>query len=252
MPTKNRLLPFALFLLPLSCGVNDDNTVTNFKPAPAAPAAAAPDAAAPAGDAASQDRALAAIDAFIAEQGPKAKTGNWRLALEKPPKVEFDPAHAYVWHMQTNKGEIGITLLPATAPMHVSSTIYLARLGFYDGLPFHRVINGFMAQGGCPLGTGSGNPGYQYAGEFDPDVQHDKAGKLSMANAGPGTDGSQFFLTFRDTQYLNGKHTIFGEVSSGMDVVRALEACGSQSGRTTEPLKMERTWIEVKPTAASK
>ena len=129
--------------------------------------------------------------------------------------------------------------------MHVSSTIYLTRLGFYDGLTFHRVIPGFMAQGGCPTGTGRGSPGYRYDGEFDPNVRHDRAGLLSMANAGPGTDGSQFFITFRDTPHLDGKHTIFGEVKGGMDTLRALEKAGSPGGRPTEELRIERATILV-------
>jgi cyclophilin family peptidyl-prolyl cis-trans isomerase len=130
--------------------------------------------------------------------------------------------------------------------MHVTNFIYLSRLGFYDGLSFHRVISGFMAQGGCPLGTGTGGPGYQFGGEFSPAVKHEKGGLLSMANAGPGTDGSQFFLTFVPTPWLDGKHTIFGEIVEGMDVMKKLEAAGSQSGRTSEPLKMEKVTIEVK------
>jgi cyclophilin family peptidyl-prolyl cis-trans isomerase len=129
--------------------------------------------------------------------------------------------------------------------MHASSTIYLSRLGFYDGLKFHRVINGFMAQGGCPLGTGTGGPAYKYDGEFDRNTRHDRPGLLSMANAGPGTDGSQFFLTFVPTPHLDGKHTIFGEVVEGADTLKALEKRGSRSGATTEPLVMNKTTIEV-------
>jgi cyclophilin family peptidyl-prolyl cis-trans isomerase len=103
-----------------------------------------------------------------------------------------------------------------------------------------------MAQGGCPLGTGAGSPGYKYGGEFSPDVKHDKPYLLSMANAGPGTDGSQFFITFRATPHLDGKHTIFGRVVEGEDVVDKLEAAGSSSGETKEPLIIIRAGIEVK------
>ena len=102
-----------------------------------------------------------------------------------------------------------------------------------------------MAQGGCPLGTGTGGPGYQFGGEFDPKVQHDRPGLLSMANAGPGTDGSQFFLTFVPTPWLDGKHTIFGEVEGGEETLAALEKCGSSSGRTSEPLGIETLAIEI-------
>jgi len=110
---------------------------------------------------------------------------------------------------------------------------------------FHRVIPGFMAQGGDPLGTGTGGPGYSYAGEFSPNAQHDKPGILSMANAGPNTDGSQFFITFVPTAYLNGKHTVFGEVTKGMDSLKGLEAAGSESGRTKEKLEIKKATIRV-------
>ena len=129
--------------------------------------------------------------------------------------------------------------------MHVSSTIYLTKLGFYDDLAFHRVITGFMAQGGCPLGTGTGSPGYSFGGEFDRSVRHDRPGLLSMANAGPNTDGSQFFLTFVATPHLDGKHTIFGEVVEGMDTVKKLEQAGSDSGTPREALEIEKATIEV-------
>jgi cyclophilin family peptidyl-prolyl cis-trans isomerase len=148
--------------------------------------------------------------------------------------------------MITNKGTILIKFLPGVAPMHVTNFLYLTKLGFYDGITFHRVITGFMAQGGCPLGTGTGSPGYGFNGEFSPSVKHDRGSLLSMANAGPGTDGSQFFLTFVATPWLDGKHTIFGEVVEGTDVVKKLEAAGSQSGRTSEPLSMEKVTVEVK------
>lgn len=197
-----------------------------------------------------KDAAIVAIDKFIKTKGPAKKQDNWRTSLVAPPQLTFDKNLQYEWRMKTNKGLITIKLMPEVAPMHVSSTIYLARLGFYDGLKFHRVITRFMAQGGCPLGTGTGNPGYKFDGEFDPKVKHDKPGLLSMANAGPGTDGSQFFLTFVPTPHLNGKHTIFGEVVSGMNVVEALEAGGSQTGATTEPLSIEQSWIVVQPEGA--
>jgi cyclophilin family peptidyl-prolyl cis-trans isomerase len=135
--------------------------------------------------------------------------------------------------------------MPDVAPMHVSSTIYLARLGFYDGVIFHRVITGFMAQGGDPLGKGTGGPGYDYAGEYSKRARHDRPGLLSMANAGPGTDGSQFFLTFVPTPHLDDKHTIFGEVVEGMETVRQLEKSGSNSGRTSDKLLMHTTTISV-------
>ena len=107
--------------------------------------------------------------------------------------------------------------------MHVSSALYLSRLGFYDGLRFHRVFQGFIAQGGCPTGTGRDGPGYQFAGEFSQNALHDGSGVLSTANSGPGTDGSQFFITFGPAPSLDGKYTVYGKVVEGLDVVKALE-----------------------------
>jgi peptidylprolyl isomerase len=191
------------------------------------------------------DPAIQHIDSFIAAQHVDKKDANWKLALAKPPQVIFDAAKHYFWELETNKGNISIQLLAKTAPMHVSSTIYLTRLGFYDDIIFHRVIPGFMAQGGDPLGVGSGNPGYKYAGEFIDGASHDKAGMLSMANAGPNTDGSQFFITFKPTQFLDGKHTVFGEVISGLETLTELEKFGSRSGKTSEKLMIIKATIRV-------
>jgi len=192
-----------------------------------------------------QDAAVAAIDAFIAEQNVDKAKRAWKSTLEKPPKVAFTAGKSYFWNLETNKGSIKIKLIPDTAPMHVSSTIYLTRLGFYDDTVFHRVIPRFMAQGGDPTGTGRGGPGYKYSGEFDSSVKHNKPGTLSMANSGPGTDGSQFFLTFVKTPHLDGKHTIFGRVVDGMDTVKELEKYGSRTGKTKEKLMIESATISV-------
>ena len=193
-----------------------------------------------------KDKAMQQLDEQIAKAKPDKSKAGWRTSLTKPALLTFDPEHTYYAKMVTNKGTVMIKLLPQVAPMHVTNFAYLAKLGFYDGLTFHRVIPGFMAQGGCPLGTGTGGPGYQFDGEFSPTMKHTKGGMLSMANAGPGTDGSQFFLTFVATPWLDGKHSIFGEVTEGMDVLKALEAAGSQSGRTSEKLTMDKVTIEVK------
>jgi len=190
---------------------------------------------------------IAECDAFIAKAGIDKTKPDWKEHLPEPSEFAFDSRHTYYWIVATNVGTIKIKLLPEYAPMHVSSTIYLARLGFYDGLPFHRVIPGFMAQGGDPTGTGMGGPGYKYASEIDTRVRHSKPGLLSMANTGrPRSDGSQFFLTFVPTPHLDGKHTIFGEVVDGMGTVRALEQRGSRTGETSEPLTMTKTSIEAK------
>jgi cyclophilin family peptidyl-prolyl cis-trans isomerase len=188
---------------------------------------------------------LAAIQRYIDSQKIDKTKPGWKVRLPKPPPdVDFKGVKV-TWKLQTNVGDIAIRLMPEVAPKHVTSTVYLTRLGFYDDVPFHRVIPGFMAQGGDPTGRGSGGPGYQYAGEFDPNVKHTKGGLLSMANAGPGTDGSQFFLTFVPTPHLDGKHTIFGEVITGMDTVKKLEEKGTQGGQPTAPLKIVKATIEV-------
>jgi len=193
----------------------------------------------------SDDAALAAIDRFIESQAIDRSDARWKTRLAAPDTVAFSEGKIYHWHLETSVGDIRVKLLADVAPMHVTSTIYLTRLGFYDGTAFHRVIPEFMAQGGDPLGNGTGGPGYEYDGEFDASVRHDRAGLLSMANRGPGTDGSQFFLTFVETPWLDDKHSIFGEVVDGHETLTALESCGSQSGRTSEPLEIRSATISV-------
>ncbi|WP_429188965.1 peptidylprolyl isomerase [Fusobacterium sp. PH5-44] len=119
--------------------------------------------------------------------------------------------------IKTSKGDINLVLLPEVAPFTVTNFVTLAKEGYYNGLKFHRVIPDFMIQGGCPLGTGTGGPGYQFGDEFVEGVVFDKPGKLAMANAGPQTNGSQFFITHVPTDWLNYKHSIFGEVASSAD-----------------------------------
>ena len=191
------------------------------------------------------DAAIAALDRFIAEQASDRSKAGWKTQLPRPPQVEFDASKRYFWNVSTNVGDLKIQLMSDVAPMHVSSTIYLARLGFYDSVIFHRIITGFMAQGGDPLGQGTGGPGYNYDGEYSNSARHDRPGLLSMANAGPGTDGSQFFLTFVPTPHLDDKHTIFGEVVEGMETVQELEKRGSSGGSTSEELLMNTTTISV-------
>lgn len=119
--------------------------------------------------------------------------------------------------IKTSKGPININLFDDLAPMTVANFVNLAQRGFYNGLKFHRVIDDFMIQGGCPNGDGRGGPGYRFEDEFSPQLKHDKPGVLSMANAGPNTNGSQFFITHVSTDWLDGKHTVFGEVESQSD-----------------------------------
>jgi peptidyl-prolyl cis-trans isomerase B (cyclophilin B) len=119
--------------------------------------------------------------------------------------------------IKTSKGNIKLRLFAEKTPLTVANFVNLARNGFYDGLTFHRVIPDFMIQGGCPQGTGTGGPGYRFEDEFSPSLKHDAPGKLSMANAGPGTNGSQFFITHVKTPWLDGRHTVFGEVVDSGD-----------------------------------
>ena len=127
--------------------------------------------------------------------------------------------------IETSKGTINLNLFPDKTPITVASFINLAQKNFYDGLNFHRVIDSFMIQGGCPLGSGTGGPGYRFEDEFDAELKHDSPGKLSMANAGPNTNGSQFFITHSATPHLDRAHSVFGEVNSAEDqkVVDSIE-----------------------------
>lgn len=137
---------------------------------------------------------------------------------------------------ETSKGTIRVDLLPEKAPVTCANFVNLANRGFYNGLNFHRVIPDFMIQGGCPQGTGTGGPGYRFEDEFDPELRHSEPGKLSMANAGPGTNGSQFFITHVPTPWLDNAHTIFGTVESqaDQDVVNAIAG-----GDTIESVSIE-------------
>jgi peptidyl-prolyl cis-trans isomerase B (cyclophilin B) len=138
--------------------------------------------------------------------------------------------------IKTNKGDIKLRLFASKAPVTVANFVNLAIRGYYDGLSFHRVIPDFMIQGGCPHGTGTGGPGYRFEDECTPALKHDAPGKLSMANAGPGTNGSQFFITHVETPWLDGRHTVFGEVLDADDqaVVDAIAA-----GDSIEAIEVE-------------
>ncbi len=149
---------------------------------------------------------------------PAARNGMYSA----PPPMTIDPSKNYVAIIQTEKGDIRLQLFADKAPRTVNNFVFLARQGFYDDTTFHRVLPDFMAQGGDPSGTGAGGPGYQFADEFDPTLRHDGPGVISMANAGPGTNGSQFFITYKATPWLDDHHTVFGKVVDGMDVLRSL------------------------------
>ena len=136
-------------------------------------------------------------------------------------------------HFDTDRGPIRVELYPDKAPLTVANFVNLAQHGFYNGLTFHRVINDFMVQGGCPQGTGTGGPGYKFEDEANNGVGHER-GVLSMANAGPNTNGSQFFITHIATDWLNGKHTVFGQVITGQDVVNAVQQDDTLNSVTIE------------------
>jgi peptidyl-prolyl cis-trans isomerase B (cyclophilin B) len=137
--------------------------------------------------------------------------------------MALDLGKTYTATIKTNRGDIELALFASDAPKTVNSFVFLARDGFYDGLTFHRVIPGFVAQGGCPHGTGTGGPGYQFEDETRGNPHKHEAGSLSMANAGPNTNGSQFFICHEPQPHLNGKHTVFGKVTTGMDVMLSLQ-----------------------------
>ncbi len=139
-----------------------------------------------------------------------------------PPKMTIDPKKKYKAKMETDRGDLLIELFAGQAPKTVNNFVFLAREGFYNGLIFHRVIKDFMAQGGDPTGKGTGGPGYQFGDEFNPGLKHNKPGILSMANSGPNTNGSQFFITHVPTPWLDNKHSIFGQLVEGMDVLMAI------------------------------
>jgi cyclophilin family peptidyl-prolyl cis-trans isomerase len=146
--------------------------------------------------------------------------------------------------MDTSMGSIEIELFVDKAPKTAGNFRTLVEKGFYNGLIFHRVIDGFMLQGGCPKGTGTGGPGYNIPDEFGPGLKHSSEGMLSMANAGPNTGGSQFFITLAATPWLDGKHAIFGKVVNGIEVVRAIGKVKTDgSDRPVTPVKIQKVSI---------
>ena len=148
-----------------------------------------------------------------------------------PPSGALDTTKSYAARFKTERGDIVVELYADRVPLTVENFVNLARAGFYDGTTFHRVIKGFMAQGGDPTGTGTGGPGYQFGDEFHPSLRHDGPGVLSMANAGAGTNGSQFFITHSATPHLDDRHSVFGRVTEGMDVVNSLREREPQRDR---------------------
>ncbi len=167
-------------------------------------------------------------------------------SYDSPPEMALKPGYDYHAVLVTSQGTVRVRLFAEEAPETVNNFVFLARDGYFDGTTFHRVIKDFMVQGGDPTGTGAGGPGYRIADEFHPELRHDKPGVLSMANAGPNTGGSQFFITHVATPWLDDRHAVFGEVVEGMDVVNAVKERDPQRAR--EPGEtVERVEIEEIP-----
>ena len=152
-----------------------------------------------------------------------------------PPQMTIDPEGDYSADIQTNQGTISVELFAEDAPITVNNFVFLARQGFYDSVIFHRVIPNFMIQGGDPTGTGTSGPGYRFQDEIVPSLAFDSAGILAMANAGPNTNGSQFFITVAPTLHLTGNHTIFGRVTAGQEIADAISM--ARSDRNNRPLE---------------
>ncbi|MBW2715244.1 MAG: peptidylprolyl isomerase [Deltaproteobacteria bacterium] len=192
------------------------------------------------------DPLIAAIDAFIAELAVDKSDEDWKSKVPAPgAAAAFDPEKTYYWNLETNRGDLKIELFPKSAPLHVLSTIYLTRLGFYDDVKFHRIVTDFVVQGGDPTGSGKGGPAYRYGGEFDPELSHNKKGVVSMANSGPGTDGSQFFISLGPATRLNGKHTIFGKLADGKPALSKLGRAGTTRGKPKRKAYIKKATISV-------
>jgi cyclophilin family peptidyl-prolyl cis-trans isomerase len=174
-----------------------------------------------------QDGSTSAIDS--ANTSSQELSSMTQMQWSSPPEMLIDQTKTYHATLQTEKGDIVLQLFAAEAPNTVNNFVFLSRSGYYDGVTFHRVIPDFMAQSGDPTGDGTGGPGYTFDDEVGSGLTFDRPGLLAMANAGPGTNGSQFFITYTPTPHLTGMHTIFGEVLKGMDVAHAIPPRNPQS-----------------------
>jgi len=201
-----------------------------------------------------------ALRSFIGEQKEKGtidvSKAMWKTQLPKFPEVSFRDGGRYIWEITTSEGKMTFALDHVNAPEHVRNILYLSELKFYDDLVFHRIIPGFMAQGGCPRGRGNGNPGYALKLEAKRTVKHEGAGVLSMARSRlPDSAGSQFFITFRSTPNLDGGYTVFGTITSGQEVLKLLEAAGNPDPRANgvppkKLIKITGTTVTWEPDAA--
>lgn len=152
----------------------------------------------------------------------------------KPPAMQIDIDKTYLVKMETNRGTLELELYPQYAPITVNNFVFLTEQGFYDGVSFHRVIDNFVIQGGDPTGTGRGGPGYRFEDELVGNPLKHETGVISMANAGPNTNGSQFFITHAPQPHLDGKHTVFGKVVEGQDVIYAIQTGDEMTAVTVE------------------
>jgi cyclophilin family peptidyl-prolyl cis-trans isomerase len=182
-----------------------------------------------------EEYALAGLSKLFSYDGPQ-----W----DAPPEMSIDPDRPYFAVVESTKGTFCLELYTEQAPKTVNSFVFLAEQGFYNGVDFHRVLPGFVAQTGDPTGSGFGGPGYRFEDEIDPELKHDSPGLLSMANAGPGTNGSQFFITYDALPQLDGKHAIFGQVVEGMDVVESLMPRNPQQDPYAPADKMVQVTIQ--------
>ncbi len=243
-PVKLWLVMVLGLLLLAACGEDEEPVLVRSTPTRSPTATAQPAAVQPTAAAATQS-AVATTQSTAA--APTAVPGTQPTRNEGGPPMTVDAANNYVATMTTNHGAIVIELFPKEAPKTVHNFVTLSRDGFYDGVIFHRVIPNFMIQGGDPTGTGTGGPGYKFGDEFDSSLRFDKPGLLAMANSGPGTNGSQFFITTVPTPHLNDKHTIFGRVTDGQDVVEAISKVQSQRDKPSVDVVIQGVQIDESP-----
>ncbi len=185
------------------------------------------------------------VAACGSESTPTTQKGVTKIKqYSQSPAMTIDADKRYVATVNTNQGSVVIELFPKEAPKTVNNFVFLAREGYYDGVIFHRVIESFMIQGGDPTGTGGGGPGYSFEDEFVPSLVFDRSGILAMANSGPNTNGSQFFITTVPTPHLNQRHTIFGTVLEGQDVAEAISKVPSRQDRPLSDVVIQSIEIE--------
>ncbi|MFO1052288.1 MAG: peptidylprolyl isomerase [Planctomycetota bacterium] len=187
-------------------------------------------------------RAVSLLDLLDAQGqaiGLDTRAADWRMHVPPPPEIPLSTRAEYLWILHTTVGDLRIRLMPQHAPHNVLNVAWLTRIGFYDGLTFHRIVAGFVAQGGDPSGKGVGGPGYKLHSEIEGDgPRFDRRGVVAMANSGPDTEGSQFFVTFAPAPHLDGNQTIVGEVVEGDEVLTALEAKGSPGGNPKSTVRI--------------